>query len=375
MRDGPAGVWVENFVAKGGDRATGYALYQRTYGQGTKVKTPKSTLPVTVELFEEQSPIALPPMTKTVIPQKKRRGRPKRTGVAHSQVELDLFQLGLEIEEKPAQETNSLGFIASELIYASLPHSNVAGGVYRREIQTKEGPVKFTCLTDPEIGLPYGKIPRLILFYLCTEATIKKEPVIYLGRSRNEFARKLGMTGSGGEKGDLTRICNQATRLFASRITLSSDSMGFRWRHLDISEQGILLFDRHPASQWESRLTLSGQFFESCLHHSVPVDLRIIHKLQSPFAIDIYVWLTYRYNKIKDSLYIGWQALKDQIGANFADNPKGLLNFIAHFKRHLKSVSAFYPQARFEVGTTGLTLLPSPSHILPAWPTSKIIQR
>ena len=88
-------------------------------------------------------------------PQKKKRGRPavnwsdrpKRQG------ELDLFQLSLEIEEKPAKDHNQLGVIATAMIYASLPHSEIEGAVFKR----RNGDLSLTILNDPDIGLPYGE--------------------------------------------------------------------------------------------------------------------------------------------------------------------------------------------------------------------------
>jgi hypothetical protein len=301
-------------------------------------------------------------------PQKKKRGRPavnwsdrpKRQG------ELDLFQLSLEIEEKPAKDHNQLGVIATAMIYASLPHSEIEGAVFKR----RNGDLSLTILNDPDIGLPYGKMPRLITAFLCTEAKRTKEPVISLGRSKNEFAKKLGLGTGGGPRGDLTRLTEQAKRLFTSHITLigAPDSQ-FHWRNVNLTDSGMLLWNPHDPdakSPWESQLTLSQKFFDECIAHSVPIDLRVLHKLRSPLAIDIYIWMTYRYNSISAPTPISWKQLKWQFGANYADDEQGLKNFITSFKTCLRMVSSVYREAKFRTTKDTLTLLPSPPHVLPS---------
>lgn len=35
-------------------------------------------------------------------------------------------------------------------------------------------------------------------------------------------------------------------------------------------------------------LTLPEEFYQECINHPVPIDLRVLHKLRSPLADDIY---------------------------------------------------------------------------------------
>ena len=252
------------------------------------------------------------------------------------------------------------------MIYASLPHSAIEGAVFKR----RNGDLSLTILNDPDIGLPYGKMPRLITAFLCTEAKRTKEPVISLGRSKNEFAKKLGLSTIGGTRGDLTRLTEQAKRLFTSHITLigTPDSQ-FHWRNINLTDSGVLLWNPHDPdakSPWESQLTLSQKFFDECIAHSVPIDLRVLHKLRSPLAIDIYIWMTYRYNSISAPTPISWKQLKWQFGANYADHEQGLKNFITNFKSCLRMVSSVYREAKFRTTQTTLILLPSPPHVLPS---------
>lgn len=390
--------WVAKYVAMGGNEREGRGMYQRMKqaqenSPFSVALPPRATDQLDTHLRNAQEPHAPSPKTASVeadlfddlpappqppqqaalpapqdAPQKKKRGRPavnwsdrpKRQG------ELDLFQLSLEIEEKPAKDHNQLGVIATAMIYASLPHSEIEGAVFKR----RNGDLSLTILNDPDIGLPYGKMPRLITAFLCTEAKRTKEPVISLGRSKNEFAKKLGLGTGGGPRGDLTRLTEQAKRLFTSHITLigAPDSQ-FHWRNVNLTDSGMLLWNPHDPdakSPWESQLTLSQKFFDECIAHSVPIDLRVLHKLRSPLAIDIYIWMTYRYNSISAPTPISWKQLKWQFGANYADDEQGLKNFITSFKTCLRMVSSVYREAKFRTTKDTLTLLPSPPHVLPS---------
>jgi len=390
--------WVAKYVAMGGDEREGRGMYQRMKqaqenspyavalppratdqldthlrnAQQPHAPSPKAAS-VEADLFDDLPTPPQPPQQAALpapqdAPQKKKRGRPavnwsdrpKRQG------ELDLFQLSLEIEEKPAKDHNQLGVIATAMIYASLPHSEIEGAVFKR----RNGDLSLTILNDPDIGLPYGKMPRLITAFLCTEAKRTKEPVISLGRSKNEFAKKLGLGTGGGPRGDLTRLTEQAKRLFTSHIALigAPDSQ-FHWRNVNLTDSGMLLWNPHDPdakSPWESQLTLSQKFFDECIAHSVPIDLRVLHKLRSPLAIDIYIWMTYRYNSISAPTPISWKQLKWQFGANYADDEQGLKNFITSFKTCLRMVSSVYREAKFRTTKDTLTLLPSPPHVLPS---------
>jgi len=212
--------WVAKYVAMGGDEREGRGMYQRMKqaqenspyavalppratdqldthlrnAQEPHAPSPKAAS-VEADLFDDLPTPPQPPQQAALpapqdAPQKKKRGRPavnwsdrpKRQG------ELDLFQLSLEIEEKPAKDHNQLGVIATAMIYASLPHSEIEGAVFKR----RNGDLSLTILNDPDIGLPYGKMPRLITAFLCTEAKRTKEPVISLGRSKTSSPRSSG---------------------------------------------------------------------------------------------------------------------------------------------------------------------------------------
>jgi hypothetical protein len=280
--------------------------------------------------------------------------------------ERELFQLSLAIEEREAQGSADLAFLSTAMVYASLPHSQVSGAIYKR----RNGPVSLSILNDPEIGLPYGKIPRLITAYLCSEAKRNHKRngrVIYLGRSEAEFMHRLGLRSRGGVRGEYRRVRDQAQRLFTSTITLVGvPNSHFEWSKVSISEDGMLLWDPHDPhkkGRWRSFLVLSEKFFNECVRHAVPIKMWVLHQLRSPLSIDIYIWLTYRYHALKEPQPISWQQLQWQFGANYAPTAQGHSNFKTNFRRALRQVLALYRDARLIVRQDLIVLLPSKPHV------------
>ncbi|MBR7971186.1 plasmid replication protein [Burkholderia cenocepacia] len=251
------------------------------------------------------------------------------------------------------------------MIWASMPHKKVDGAHFRCD----NGIATVTMLVDPEIGLPYGKFPRLISAWLTREAKRTKSRELTLGRSLNEFAGKLGLSNSGGRRGDTTRLKVQATKLFSTFVTLKANhGDDFVYKNVSLSDSGMLLWNPnrpHEQSMWESTVTLSEAFYRECMDYAVPFDLRVLHALRAPLAIDLYLWLTWRMFILRGRVRIPWEALRMQFGAGYALTPQGMAHFRAEFNRCLKDVCTLYPAARVSPGRDGLSLIPSPPHITP----------
>ncbi|WP_260434127.1 replication protein RepA [Burkholderia stagnalis] len=113
-------------------------------------------------------------------------------------------------------------------------------------------------------------------------------------------------------------------------------------------------------------MTLSEAFYRECMDYAVPFDLRVLHALRAPLAIDLYLWLTWRMFILRGRVrIIPWEALRMQFGAGYALTPQGMAHFRAEFNRCLKDVCMLYPAAKVSPGRDGLSLFPSPPHIIP----------
>ena len=228
----------------------------------------------------------------------------------------------LAMEAQEAKEAGALGFMARTLVQATMPHSKPDSLVFER----KNGVVSLTIMGHPHAGLPYGSLPRLLMAWMTTEAVKTKEPVLLLGPTLSSFMEQLDMTPTGGRWGSITRLREQMKRLFSSSISCSYDppnagqwtEIGFR-----IATETRLWWDpRQPeqAALWGSTVKLSSEFFQEIITHPVPIDLRALKAIkQSPMAIDIYCWLTYRMSYLKKPVEIPWEVLKSQFGAEYGN--------------------------------------------------------
>lgn len=224
--------------------------------------------------------------------------------------------------------------------------------------------------SSPQIGLPYGVIPRLLLMWVSTEAVRTRERRLVLGDNLTNFMRQLDMVPTGGRWGSIARLREQSRRLFTTNISCiyegndRSGETGFR-----IADSHLLWWDPQSPNQrnlFLSTVTLSEVFFNEAVQHPVPLDMRALKALKkSPLAIDIYVWITYRMSSLRRATRIPWESLKLQFGSSYPDTPQGKADFKRKFASALKRVEAVYsdlggnaiPEAKH------LVLHPAKSHI------------
>ncbi len=130
-----------------------------------------------------------------------------------------------------------------------------------------------------------------------------------------------------------------------------------------IAEKRELWWDPRPGqgeAAWGSHVLLSERFFREATEAPVPLDLRVLRALRSPFEIDIYVWLTWRFFRLRKPVTIPWASLALQFGCGYA-NPR---HFKKRFLGYVKSVIDYYPEVRLESLAAGLILKPSPTPIV-----------
>ena len=271
----------------------------------------------------------------------------------------------VSLESKDALSAGALGFMPRLLVMTTLPHRRPASHRFERV----NGRHTLRVSAPRRVGLPYGTYPRLLLAYLTTEAVRTKSPKINLGATPNDLARSLGLSTISGPRGTAHRLQEQLRRLLWMRLEWQT-SLGLVPRS---SGSGFLtaggaawlkqlrrLLPRRPT--WRSQIVLSQDFFKEITRSAVPVDLRAIRHLQrSPLAIDLYVWLTYRMSYLKKPTLVPWKGLQDQFGAGYS-RPR---DFRARLCALLPHVFDVYPKVRLRRTSTGLWLLPSPTHVGP----------
>ena len=271
-----------------------------------------------------------------------------------------LITQALAIEAEDAREVGALGFMARAMVQATLPHRKVEGNEFER----RNGNFTLSLMAPSKIGLPYGSVPRLLLAWVTTEAVKTQTRELELGDSMSAFMAELGLSATGGKTGSITRLKNQTRRLFAATVSASyqdadkTADIGYR-----LADRSVLWWhskEPEQAGLWKSTVTLSEQFFKEVVDRPVPIDMRAMKALkQSPMALDIYTWLTYRTSYLKKTTVVPWSSLAMQFGSNYSE----LRFFKRAFLEELRKVMLVYPHVRVDGLEDGLQVRPSLTHI------------
>jgi hypothetical protein len=278
-----------------------------------------------------------------------------------------LAKAAAEMRADPVPADYDRAYMARALVLATLPHSN-PGEV--PQWQKRNG--RFTLTLRPyrdaagRALYPYGCIPRLLLFWIVTEATRTRQRRLDVGSSLSDFMRKVGLnpeTG-GGKRGDGRRLLDQMTRLFRSQLSFeeecSGPGQGMRWLDMHVAEAGEIWWSSpspRQAALFDSYIILGEPFFRAAIAAPVPVDCRALRALRrSPMALDVYAWATYRTYTLlrtrKPHTYVPWRRLQEQLGAAYGDPA----NFRKAFRTALRKVVAVYPGLRCHQEPGGLRL-------------------
>lgn len=299
-----------------------------------------------------------------------------------SPAERTLLDVGAEIFDKPDPDDADIGFLARHLVQVTLPHRS-PGNIpewYRRNglvtLSIRPGFMDHRVTGERIcVGYPFGQIPRLLLFWIATEAVRTRSPLLELGATLNDFMRDIGLdpnTG-GGKRGDAKRLRDQMDRLFRATVSLERRTTkghleGSQFRNMEVIAGTELWWDpKEPdqASLFDSWLELGPRFYEAIIADPVPVDLRALRALkQSPMALDLYAWTTYRTYRATvtgKKAFIPWSGLQKQLGAEYND-PK---NFRKAAKDALRRVRVVYPALRLSSVPGGIEIHPSRPAVLP----------
>lgn len=293
-----------------------------------------------------------------------------------------LYDAHLAIESEDAWRAGEVGYICRALVQATLPYREPKGnppawgrtngkvslviqpGYYLKIDTVVEKGRKRQEQTAVSLGYPYGAIPRLLLAWIGREVKLKKDREIVLGNSLAKFMQDLGMnTATGGKNGSITRLREQMRRTFSAKIAIldNPEPGNVDWRSdaFALVDKSQIWWDSDTPDQsslWDSKIQLSERFFEELVRSPVPVDMRALRDLKnSPSALDLYCYLTYRMFTLRKQTTVPWESLQMQFGSEVA-NPR---KFRWQFIQALKSVLTVYPEAKVETSQAGLILKPS----------------
>jgi hypothetical protein len=261
-------------------------------------------------------------------------------------------------------------FIARQLVQATLPHKNPGNvPLWKRTngnltLAIQSG---MNVETGKSYGYPYGTIPRLLLFWITTEAARTKDRRLELGNHLASFMRQLGLDPSRRGRGsDAVRLRDQMQRLFQAKISFhqtreENGRKGNAWLNMDVAPKGVLWWDERQPDQptlWDSWIQLGEEFFNAITAAPVPVDMRALKALKhSPLALDLYAWATYtayQTQKTGQSRSVSWKFLHEQLGSEYAE----IRNFQTKAKAAFRKIKTVYSDLGMEYERGGVKVLP-----------------
>jgi hypothetical protein len=289
-----------------------------------------------------------------------------------------ILDAAAEIKAEP--NAAKLAFMARALVQATLPHSDPGDvPIWGRTNGRLSLTIKPDWQLDPKtnqprsVGIPYGTIPRLLLFWITTEAVKTKSRRLELGTSLSAFMRELGLQPTGGRWGSIPRLREHMKRLFRAKISFevhheTGGDKGQTWLDMQVAPKGELWWSHHQpdqASLWKSWIELGDSFFEAICAAPVPVDVRALRALKnSPMALDLYAWLNYRSFTLERQgreQFIPWRGLAQQLGSSYSD----IKDFRKNVKSAIRKILTVMPGLHLEFANGGLILYPGKSAIPP----------
>ena len=318
----------------------------------------------------EQEPLFLDvEETKPPLPSKRSKIKPSY---------FRLIEAGETIaREEPGSQDKA--FTTRYLVQATLPHRSPKDNPpfwYRKNgnytLTIQPGTQTNPKTGKPEIiGYPFGSVPRLLMFWLTTEALRTGNKKLVLGSSLADFMTQLGLNprnGGPGSKGsDRRRLHNQMARLFGAKISFEYvDERQRSWLNMDIAPEGQLWWDLKNPGQftlYESWIELGEKFFNAITTAPVPVDMRALQELKnSPLALDMYTWCTYKtylVNRSRKPQRVTWRQLQEQFGTEYKD-PK---EFKRSAKYALRKIAPVYPGLHLDEIDGGMIVYPGATAI------------
>lgn len=301
---------------------------------------------------------------------------------------ISLFDM--EIEAQKQQQVMS--FVPSFFTTASLPFKNMHKPVFVRK---GSNGITLT-LTSPK-NVPFGKYGRLLLTVLTTHAVLAKEKQAAVGieyRSLAELLRELQLPKQRGKdiKEQLECFSNAA---FAFDIVTRELKGAYLFKDLyedgkqpegDVTvstkttgnirfTNGIQVQEVDDGTDIKTagiKIMLSPEFSGFCQRHAVPIDYAVYKDITSPVGKDIYAWLVYRNNGMKDPLFIPRNKLVEQFmpvnedleSLSKAKTESNNYNKIIGLVREIRE--KYYPELKVDIDEngSGLTLYKSPTPII-----------
>jgi len=286
------------------------------------------------------------------------------------------------------EEPKYLSYIPGLFTTASLPFKNV-----KKTVFTRKGSQGLTLTLTSPVNVPFGRYGRLLLTVLTTHAVLSKEknvPVMIEYNSLSELLKEMQLPRQRGKdiKEQLDCFTN-ATFAFTHKETTLKNGYLFKELYdgnypksdveVTTKTTGSIRFttgvqfqeidDKVSDKKYGNfKIVISGEFAGFCQKHAVPIDYGVYKSISSAVGKDIYAWLVFRNNGLKDSAFIPRDKLVEQfMPVNDEKDPNTVNVNYAFIVNQINEIKKkHYPELRVDIDShgSGITLFKSPTPIV-----------
>jgi len=235
---------------------------------------------------------------------------------------------------------------------------------------------KLTITRGEKYEIPYGCYARMNQIFIDTEVKIKTTNVIDVGRTFNEYVRKIGYKEGFANKALLRQLINYVTSVIKvepkdplpGRIIGIQSLVARAWDiYFDVQNPEQLTFSK-------GQIILDPVYAKWIQEHSAPLDMNVVRCFKrNPLALDFYRFLAYRNNDLNKTVAIPEYLLFKQLGTEQQTNRITR----SRLKKILNTIQLSWPvKAKFEDGY--FELKPSPAAVqkrLPSKVSDRIIDK
>jgi hypothetical protein len=254
---------------------------------------------------------------------------------------------------------DEVGFSSNIFMVFGLPTHKLSGNP---AFWTKETSLcKLTITRDEKNEIPYGCYARMNQIFIDTEVRTKNTNVIDVGKTFNEYVKKLGYKEGKANKALLRQLINYVTSVIKiepkdfipGRIVGVHSVVARAWDiYFDVRDPNQLTFSK-------GQIILDEEYARYIHKHAVPLDMNVVYCFKrNPLALDFYRFLAYRNNGLNETISFPDNLLFEQLGTDQQTN-KVTRN---RLKNILKAIQMYWPvRAKFEDGY--FELKPSPAAV------------
>ena len=290
------------------------------------------------------------------------------------------------------KEKRVIGYLPSFFTTASLPYRNL----HKTEFSRK-GSTGITLKIQSPLNVPFGKYGRLLLSALCTHAVISKEKgrdITIRYASLKDLLDEMQLVKQRGADIREQLDCFTAAQFVFTKkehklkngyllqevyedgqypkgdvevITHSTGAI-----HFTKAVQYQEVIDSNTNKVGYISIILSADFVEFCQNHAVPIDYTVYKEISSASGKDLYAWLVYRNNGMRETNTKSVFIPRDKMIEQFMpvdEKLKGKADSVNYSRivDELKKIKEkFYPEVKFSVDETGagITLYKSPTPVI-----------